>query len=90
MIQAVNNFTFIVRDSEQHESNGLIIPQQGVEKPHTGKIFSVGELVSDKKIEAGKLAIFHKGNGFTIEYGGEEYLIIEGERIIGIDDWSEQ
>jgi co-chaperonin GroES (HSP10) len=84
-IQATNNFVYIIRDEVENEIGGLLIPDSGKEKPHKGKIFSVGELVQDKKIKTGKIGVFHKGAGFDIEYNGQEYLVIEGERIIGVE-----
>jgi co-chaperonin GroES (HSP10) len=84
MIQAVNNFVFILRDSNEEESNGLLIPGQSQEKPNHGTIHSVGQNVQDKKIKPGKKCLFFKGNGFDIPFEGTDYLVIEGERIIGI------
>lgn len=84
-IQATNNFVYIIRDEVKKEISGLLIPDGGKEKPHKGKIFSVGELVQDKKIKIGRVGVFHKGTGFDIEYDGHEYLVIEGERIIGVE-----
>lgn len=83
-IQAINNFIFIVLDDAESEKDGLLLPGQSHEKPHFGKAFSVGALVQDKKIKSGKKIMFHKGNGFTIEYDGIEYLVIEGHKIIAV------
>lgn len=86
MIQATNNFVFIIRDEIKEEAGGLLIPDQGKEKPSHGIIYSVGELVSDKKIKKGKKAIFMKGNGQDIEYDNQNYLVLDGDRIIGVDE----
>jgi co-chaperonin GroES (HSP10) len=86
MIQATNNFVFIIRDEAEKETNGLFIPEQGVEKPSQGTIYSVGELVQDKSIQKDKKAVFMKGNGQEIKYKGETYLVLDGDRIIGVDD----
>lgn len=85
MIQATNNFVFIIRDETQDESGGLLIPGQGKEKPHSGKIFSVGSMVKDAKIKKDKQAIFHKGIGFDITYQDVTYLVLMDTEIIGID-----
>ncbi len=87
-IEARNNFVFIKRDEIEKESRGLVIPGQGQEKPNTGIILSVGGNVLDKELrkDKGKKAVFHKGNGFDIDYVGETFLVIEGERIIGVDE----
>lgn len=82
MIQARNKYVFIIRDNVDEEVGGLLIPGQGQEKPHTGDILTVGDLVEDQKIKDDKRCLFHKGTGFDIEYEGQTYLVIEGERII--------
>ena len=86
MIHATNNYVFIIRDEIKQEASGLLIPGQGQEKPFHGLIFSVGELVKDKKIKKGKKAIFMKGNGQEIEYNGETYIVLNDDRIIGVDE----
>lgn len=83
-IQAVNNFVFILRDETALEKAGLRLPDSGQEKPHKGIIYSVGELVGDKKIKKGKSALWHKGSGMEVEYEDKTYLVIEGERIIAV------
>lgn len=86
MIQATNNFVFILRDDIKKEESGLLIPGQSREKPHQGTVVSVGNLVGDANIKKskGKKCVFHKGNGFEIEVEGTTYLVLEGERIIGL------
>ena len=86
MIQATNNFVFIIRDEAESETGGLIIPDNGKEKPHKGKIFSVGGMAKDPKIKngKGKTAIFHKGIGFEIDYDDKTYLVLMDNEIIGI------
>lgn len=81
---ATNNCVWVIMDETPSEKGGLIIPSMGKKKPNTGSIFSVGELVQDKKIKENKKAIFHDGVGQKIEYDGKEYLIIQGNEIIGI------
>lgn len=83
-IKACNNFVFIIRDEIQSETLGLIIPGVGREKPHQGLIFSVGELVRDKKIKKGVKGIFHQGIGFEIEVDEQVYLVLMDTEIIGI------
>lgn len=88
MIKATNTNVWIIRDKAQAEEKGLLIPGQGREKPHTGTIVKVGKKVTDPDIKGGKnkKAIFHKGVGFSIEYKGTEYLILNESEIIGVDD----
>lgn len=84
MIQAVNDFVIVLRDEPEDNIGGLYIPETGKEKPHKGKVISVGELVEDKNIQPEKSILFHKGVGFHVEHEGIEYLVLEGERVIAI------
>jgi co-chaperonin GroES (HSP10) len=85
-IQAVNNYLFVIRDKEEKEQGGLIIPGRERVKPHEGTVFSIGDLVGDKKIKGAKnkKCLFHKGVGFDVEYGGTTYLVLNSEHIIAI------
>lgn len=87
-IKAVNNFIFIIRDEEQTERNGLILPDAAVKKPHTGIIFSVGKTVKDMDLKKGigKRAIWHQHTGQKIEYEGDEFIVLPEEQILGIDE----
>jgi co-chaperonin GroES (HSP10) len=86
MIQAVNGFVFLIVDEAAEEISGLYIPNQGQEKPSTGKIVTVGDSVQDKHLKKGigKKCIFPKGVGFPIEHDGIEYLVVESERIFAV------
>lgn len=85
-IQATNSFVFVTREKAESEKSGIIIPDQGREKPNEGTIISIGDLVQDKKIKGArnKRCLFFKGTGFTISYQGIEYLVLQAEQIIAI------
>lgn len=85
-IKAVNNFIFVVRDKVEVEQSGFILPSVGREKPHQGTIVSIGSLVRDREIKAGKnkKALFHKGVGMEIEYEGQVYLVLNELEVIAI------
>lgn len=89
-IQARNGFVFIIRDETEKEKSGLVIPGQGQEKPNKGTLHSIGEAVQDKQLrkDKGKKCIFFKGTGWDIEYEGQTFLVLEGERVIGVDESS--
>lgn len=86
MIQATNNFCFIVRDDTKTEESGLIIPSKGREKPSRGTVVSIGGMVKDPKIKGskGKTVLFHKGIGFEIEFEDMTYLVLTGDEIIAV------
>lgn len=85
-IQATNNFVFIIRDKADTEKSGVYIPNVGREKPNEGTIFSIGDLIQDKKIRAAKnkKCLFFKGTGFPVEHQGIEYLVLTSDQIIAI------
>lgn len=87
MQKATNNYVWVIRDKPDAEKNGIIIPRSGLEKPHTGTIITIGSLVRDKDIKAGKgkKAIFHKTVGQNINYKEVDYLILFEHEIIGVD-----
>lgn len=84
-IKATNDNVWIVRHPQQTEVGGILIPESAKIKVHKGDIVTVGELVSDKKIKEGSVAIFNKSAGFPIEEGGVEYTVLTQIDIVGID-----
>jgi co-chaperonin GroES (HSP10) len=85
-IQATNNYVFVIRDKAVAEKSGIIIPDQGREKPNQGTVFSVGDLIQDKTIKKAKnkKCLFFKGTGFHIEFEEVEYLVLTSDQIIAI------
>lgn len=85
-VKATEYCVWVIRDKTEGEKAGLILPDSGREKPHQGLIVSVGQLVKDGNIKAGKgkKAVFHKGVGFEIDFEGQIYLILQEHEIIGI------
>lgn len=85
-IKAVNNFVWVIRDKVESESAGLLIPSAGREKPHQGTIVSIGSLVKDREIKAGKgkKALFHKGVGMEIPFEDQTYLVLNELEVIAI------
>ncbi len=85
-IQATNDFVFVLRDKTPAEKSGIIIPDQGREKPNVGTVFSGGDLIQDKNIKKAKnkKCLFFKGTGFPIEFEGVEYLVLTANQIIAI------
>ena len=83
---ATNDTVFVIRDKEEAEKSGLLIPGKDRVKPHEGTVLSIGDLVEDKRIRGGKnkKCLFHKGVGQEIEYDGTIYLILESRHVIAI------
>lgn len=84
--KATGLYVWIIRDETKTEHAGLLIPGAGREKPQTGTIHSFGDKITDKDIKSRERAIFHKGVGQEIDYGGQIYLVMQEHEIIGTDD----
>lgn len=87
MPTAVGQRVWIIRDKTEAEKGGLIIPGSGREKPNTGTVVSIGQLVKDPAVKhgKGKKAIFPKTVGQEIEYNGTVYLVVFEHEIWGFD-----
>ena len=85
--KAVSSYVWIIRDEAESEIAGLYIPDSNKVKPNTGKIQSVGVMVTDHSIKPGRTAIFNKNVGQEIEYEGVTYTVLRSENeILGTDD----
>ena len=84
--KATGTYVWIIRDETKSEQSGLLMLSGSREKPHTGTIHSFGEKVTDQDVITRRRAIFHKGIGQEIEYGGKAYLVVQEHEIIGTDD----
>jgi chaperonin GroES len=86
----LNNFITRLKEEEKSKG-GIIIPDTAKEKPVEGKVISVG---NGKVLENGKIkpldvkegdrVLFGKYSGTEVKIGGEEYLIMREDDILGI------
>ena len=82
---AVGEFVFLIKDEPVTTSGGLFIPEPSVKKPNKGKILSVGNLVQDKNIRAGRTAVFSKQVGSEIDLFDTEITVLNGnQQILGV------
>ena len=78
-------------DAEEKTAGGIVIPDSAKEKPKEGKIVVLGD---GKQLDSGERADFQvkKGDrvlftsyaGTEVTIGGEEYLIMSEDDILGI------
>ena len=76
---------------ERTTASGIVLPDMAGEKPDQGEVIAVGP---GKRDEAGKLipmdvkvgdrVIFGKYSGQTVKVGGEEFLVMREEDIMGV------
>ena len=80
-------------EEEATTKGGIIIPDTAKEKPAEGKVVAVGngKLGEDGKrialeVKKGDRILFGKYSGTEVKIGGEEYLIMREEDVLGIID----
>ena len=76
---------------ERTTASGIVIPHNAGEKPDQSEVVAVGP---GKRDEAGKLlpmdvkvgdrVLFGKYSGQTVKVGGEEFLVMREEDIMGV------
>ncbi len=83
----------LVRRVQEGESKvgSIIIPDSAKEKPQEGEVIAVGngKLLEtgervDMDVKAGDRILFGKYSGSDIKVGGEEYMIMREDEILGI------
>ena len=78
-------------EEEQQTKGGIIIPDTAKEKPIEGKVVAVGggRVGDDGKkipleVKKGDRILFGKYGGTEVKIGGEEYLIMREDDVLGI------
>ena len=78
-------------DEGEIRRGGIIIPDTAKEKPQqgevkavgSGKLLETGERMAPE-VKAGDKILFGKYSGAEIKLGGEEYLILKEDEILGV------
>lgn len=80
-----------VEEGETVVLGGIIIPDSAKEKPQEGKVIAAGKGKSNDDgkvfpldVKAGDSVLFGKYSGTEIKIGGEEFLIMREEEVLGI------
>ena len=75
-------------EEENRTDSGLYIPDTAKEKPQTGVVVAVGEGSEDVKItvKVGDKVLFPKYTGTEIKLGGEDYNIMDFEKVLAVLD----
>ena len=80
-------------EEETTTKGGIIIPDTAKEKPAEGKVTAVGngKIGDDGKrialeVKKGDRILFGKYSGTEVKIGGEEYLIMREDDVLGIID----
>ena len=77
----------------EQQVGGIIIPDSAKEKPQQGKVIAAGNGKSKDDgtripldVKAGDLILFGKYSGQEIKLGGEEYIIMREDEVLGVVD----
>ncbi|MGQ2932097.1 MAG: co-chaperone GroES [Sphingopyxis sp.] len=78
-------------EAEEKTAGGIIIPDTAKEKPQEGEVVAVGSgkrgedgKVTPLDVKAGDRVLFGKWSGTEIKVDGEELLIMEEDKILGV------
>lgn len=85
-IKATNDCIWVTREVPDSEKSGILIPDSAKKAAHKGLIVTVGNLVSDKSIKEGRVAVFNKTSGFELTEDNVTYTILRQIDIIGTTD----
>ncbi len=91
-IRPLHDHVLVKRVEEEKTSpGGIVIPDSAAEKPIQGEVIAVG---NGKLLENGELRpldlkkgekiLFRKYSGTDIKIGGEEYLVLKEEDVLGV------
>ena len=78
-------------DAEEKTASGLLLASASKEKPQRGTVLAVGEGKLDKdgnlvkpQVSVGDTVIYAKFGGTTVEYQGQEYVILRADDILAV------
>jgi len=70
-------------EAEESVKGGIIIPDTAKEKPQEGSVEAIGSS-EDLTVKVGDKVIYSKYAGTEIKLGGNEYLLMREEDILGV------
>jgi len=78
-------------EAEERTAGGILLPESAKDKPKEGTVIAIGEGRTLDNGEKSKFAVkvndrilFSAYAGTEVKYGGEEYLIMREEDILGV------
>jgi len=78
-------------EEEKKSAGGILIPDSAAEKPSTGEVIAVGtgKLLDNGEVrpldvKKGDVVLFGKYSGSETEVGGDKYLVLREDEIMGV------
>ena len=76
-------------EAEEKSAGGIILPEKAQEKPREGEVIAVGPgklldngTCAKMPVEKGDIVVYSDFSGTEVTFEGEDYLIIEADRIL--------
>ncbi|MCL6581350.1 MAG: co-chaperone GroES [Firmicutes bacterium] len=80
-----------VLEQEERTASGIVLPDTAKERPQQGEVLAVGPgrrgedgNLLPMTVKVGDRVLFSKYGGTEVKLGGEEYLILREDDILGI------
>ncbi|HLL56681.1 MAG TPA: co-chaperone GroES [Rubrobacteraceae bacterium] len=71
-------------EREQTTESGIVLPDTAKEKPQTAEVVAVGQFEDGIVVNEGDVIVFAKYSGTEIKLDGEDYMILDGDDILGV------
>ena len=78
-------------EEEKKSAGGILIPDSAAEEPSTGEVIAVGtgKLLDNGEVrpldvKKGDVVLFGKYSGSETEVGGDKYLVLREDEIMGV------
>lgn len=78
---------------EEKSEGGILLPDTAKKKPQRGEVLAVGpgKLLEDGRrgemsVKKGDMVIYSKYGGTDITYKGEDYVILDEDQILAVED----
>jgi chaperonin GroES len=78
-------------EAEQTSRGGIVLPDTAKERPQTGEVLAVGPgktldngSIAAMEVAVGDKVVYSKYGGTEIKVGGEEYIILRQDDILGV------
>lgn len=78
-------------EAEEKTSGGIVLPDTAKERPQTGEVLAVGPgktldngTVAAMEVKVGDKVVYSKYGGTEIKVGGQDYMILRQDDVLGI------
>ena len=71
-------------EREETTASGIVLPDTAKEKPQTAQVVAVGEFENWVRDSEGDVVVFAEYSGSEIMRGGEGYMIVDYDDMLGL------